>query len=149
MTCLGGCIGKEVSSDRPRLAPLICLTLEQYDLVNWEEKSTSSHWTRPVIANQLRLRNVRIDQRTDSEAKLLVRKGVIKKETDPLPLSGGRNALVQRLKLVVEAEAAAAAKDRAIRHVEQELAEQTEQAERGRARRSRSNRQSAPVRLNL
>ena len=141
MTCLGGYVGGEVSApDRPQLAPLLCLTLQQYDLVDWKEKSTTSRWTTPVIKNQFRLRNVKIDQRTESEARLLVRKGVIRQDTDPLPLSGGRDVLIQRLKLVVEAEDAAATRDRAVRQVETELAEQRRLAERDRERRSRVGR---------
>ena len=99
-----------------------------------------------MIANQFRLRNVKIDQRTDSEAELLVRKGVITRRTDPLPLSGGRNALVQRLKFVVEAEHAAAAKDTAVRQIERDIAQREEQAAQNRERRSRSSRGSLPDR---
>ena len=141
MTCPGGYVGGEVSApDRPQLAPLLCLTLKQYDLVDWKEKSTTSRWTTPVIKNQFRLRNVKIDQRTESEAQLLVRKGVIRQDTDPLPLSGARDVLIQRLKLVVEAEDAAATRDRAVRQVESELAERHRLAERDRERRSRVGR---------
>ena len=45
--------------------------------------------------------------------------------------------MIQRLKLVVEAEDAAATRDRAVRQVETELAEQRRLAERDRERRSR------------
>jgi hypothetical protein len=114
--------------------------------VNWEEPGTTSRWTNPVIVNQFRLRNVK-DERMASEALLLVRKGVIKKGTDALPLSGTRKELVKRLKLVVEAEHAAAATDRAVSVVQRELAERAEQAERGRERRGRSTRGTRPERF--
>ena len=148
LTLPGGYIGLEASQDecRQRLPPLQCLTLEQYDEVNWEEPGTTSRWTNPVIVNQFRLRNVK-DERTASEALLLVRKGVIKKGTDALPLSGTRKELVKRLKLVVEAEHAAAATDRAVSVVQRELAERAEQAERGRERRGRSTRGTRPERF--
>ena len=93
-----------------------------------------------VIKNQFRLRNVKIDQRTESEAQLLVRKGVIRQDADPLPLSGARDVLIERLKLVVEAEDATATRDRAVRQVESELAERHRLAERDRERRSRVGR---------
>ena len=99
-----------------------------------------------MIVNQFRLRNVK-DERTKTEAQLLVQKGVIKKETDALPLSGKRDALVTRLKLVLEAEHTAAATDRAVSAVQRELAERAEQAERGRARRGRSTRGARPERF--
>ena len=148
LTLPGGYIGLEASQDecRQRLPPLQCLTLEQYDEVNWEDPGTTSRWTNPVIVNQFRLRNVK-DERTASEALLLVRKGVIKKGTDALPLSGTRKELVKRLKLVVEAEHAAAATDRAVSVVQRELAERAEQAERGRERRGRSTRGTRPERF--
>lgn len=148
LTCPGGYIGLEVSEDecRQRLPPLQCLTLQQYDQVNWREPGNSSRWTKAVIVNQFRLRNVK-DERTKTEAQLLVQKGVTKKETDALPLSGKRDALVTRLKLVLEAEHTAAATDRAVSAVQRELAERAEQAERGRARRGRSTRGARPERF--
>ena len=78
MAQLGGYIGP--SSAGQRLAPLQCLTLEQYDEVDWNAESRANGWTNAAIINQFRLRNANKGQRTQSEAVLLMRKGVIKKD---------------------------------------------------------------------
>lgn len=144
MTLAGGYIGRP-SEERQRLAPLHCLTLEQFEQVEWGESWKSSGWTVAVISNQLRLRNINLDKRTESESKLLVRKGVIKKETDALVVTGNRKQLIKRLRLIVEAEHAAAMKDKAVSAVERELEAQSQQADRNRERRSRATRGIVPA----
>ena len=80
-------------------------------------------------------------QRTESEAVLLKRKGVIKRDDADLPLTpGGKENLIKRLKLVLEAETAAVAKDRAHRQVERDLEARAAQAEQGRERQGRRGR---------
>ena len=139
MTQLGGYIGP--SSAGQRLAPLQCLTLEQYDEVDWNADSRANGWTNAAIINQFRLRNANKGQRTESEAVLLKRKGVIKKDDADLPLTpGGKENLIKRLKLVLEAETAAVAKDRAHRQVERDLEARAAQAEQGRERQGRRGR---------
>ena len=139
MTQLGGYIGP--NSAGQRLAPLQCLTLEQYDEVDWNADSRANGWTNAAIINQFRLRNANKGQRTESEAVLLKRKGVIKKDDADLPLTpGGKENLIKRLKLVLEAETAAVAKDRAHRQVERDLEARAAQAEQGRERQGRRGR---------
>ena len=94
-----------------------------------------------MISNQLRLRNINLGKRTESESKLLVRKGAIKKETDALVVTGNRKQLIKRLRLIVEAEHAAAMKDKAVSAVERELEAQSQQQER----RSRATRGLVPA----
>jgi hypothetical protein len=97
------------------LPPMRLLTVAEFRQIQARGWGISADgWTIPVIQNQLRLRNLRVSGRTARESRLLASiRPKITGQGEKLILSGNKAAIIERLKLVVEAEAAAREADAA------------------------------------
>ena len=130
--------GGEVGSgeEAERLPPLTLLDLETFASIDFGQAPT---WKVAEIKNQICLRNLQKDKRSDALNKLLIEKKLIKSAGAALLEGGSKSVLIKRLEAVVKVEerAEALAKGQreleaadAVRRAQDERREQVQRARR-------------------